>query len=46
MGCMFKGCLKFNKDISSWDISKVSVKNMEDMFKDCPIKQNYKPKVF
>ena len=30
---MFRDCIKFNCDLSKWDVSKVT--NMEDMFNDC-----------
>ena len=39
---MFYGCESFNKDISSWDVSKVGYNKL--MFTNCPIKDEYKPK--
>jgi hypothetical protein len=33
---------KFNGDISKWDVS--NVKNINDAFDNCPIKDNYEPK--
>ena len=39
---MFFGCKYFNQDISNWDVS--SVRNNDDIFKDCPIKEKFKPK--
>ena len=38
---MFKDSI-FNKDISSWDVSNVSYN--KDIFYNCPIKEEYKPK--
>ena len=43
MKMMFKGSL-FNGDISNWNINTDC--NIEDIFKDCPIKEQYKPKKF
>ena len=34
---------KFNKDISNWKINKDC--DTTDIFKDCPIKEEYKPKL-
>ena len=34
--------LDFNGDISKWDVSNVD--EMEDIFDECPIKDEYKPK--
>ena len=42
MAFMFYGCESFNQDISGWNVSKVSYKL--NVFKHCPIKDNYKPK--
>ena len=42
MGYMFSFCESFNKNISSWDISKVLYKSCA--FDNCPIKEEYKPK--
>ena len=42
MNCMF-WCSKFNGDISAWDVSNVT--DMGGMFDNCPIKEEYKPKV-
>ena len=33
---------KFNSNISNWDVSNVA--NNVNMFDNCPIKENYKPK--
>ena len=33
---------EFNGDISKWDVG--NVKNMKNIFKNCPIKEKYKPK--
>jgi surface protein len=32
----------FNGDISQWNVSNVT--NMKEMFSNCPIKEEYKPK--
>ena len=32
----------FNSDISGWNVSNVT--DMEYIFKNCPIKEEYKPK--
>jgi hypothetical protein len=37
---MFRGT-PFNGDISGWNVSEVS--NMEDMFLNCPIPEEFKP---
>ena len=42
MDFMFKGATKFNQDISEWDIRGVDAFKM---FEDCPIKDEYKPKM-
>ena len=42
MAFMFYGCESFNQDISGWNVSKVSYKL--NVFKHCPIKNEYKPK--
>ena len=42
MAFMFNGCESFNQDISGWNVSKVSYKL--NVFKHCPIKEEYKPK--
>jgi surface protein len=42
MNCMFFYCEKFNQDISRWDVSKV--KHCTNIFEDCPIKEEFKPK--
>ena len=42
MYCMFESS-KFNKDISNW---KININcNINDMFRDCSIKDEYKPKL-
>ena len=38
---MFKDCKSFNKDLSMWEIPK----NTKDMFLNCPIKDEFKPKL-
>ena len=40
---MFKGATSFNQDISTWEISGVFV--LDNMFRNCPIKEEYKPKM-
>ena len=42
MEAIFKSCESFNQDISAWDVSKVNKK--DEMFNNCPIKEQYKPK--
>ena len=42
MRFMFAGCKLVNQDISSWNVS--NVKDMDDMFDECPIEEKYKPK--
>ena len=42
MSYMFAFCKKFNQDLSKWDVSKVRYKI--DMFDNCSIKEEYKPK--
>lgn len=42
MSCMFQECKKFNQDLSCWDVSNVT--NDWMTFKNCPIKEEYKPK--
>ena len=42
MSHMFYWCISFNQDLSNWDVSKV--KNNIFMFRNCPIKEEYKPK--
>ena len=39
---MFLGCKKFNQDISGWNVSNVT--DASNIFDDCPIKDEYKPK--
>ena len=34
MGGMFQSAVKFNQDISGWDISQASLTNMNSMFND------------
>ena len=34
--------IDFNQDISGWNVTKV--KSFEDIFDNCPIKEEYKPK--
>ena len=42
MESMFKDATSFNQDISNWNIKNVDASNM---FKDCPIKDEFKPKM-
>ena len=42
MGYMFCGAKSFNQDISNWKVKNVKYKS--DIFRDCPIKEEYKPK--
>ena len=44
MSGMFCGCENFNQDLSSWDVQKVLHSNRVLMFKDCPIREEFKPK--
>jgi len=39
---MFYEAHSFDKDISNWDVSNVRINN--EMFKNCPIRDSYKPK--
>ena len=39
---MFYACKSFNQDLSKWNVSKVD--EMEDIFDECLIKDEYKPK--
>ena len=39
---MFYGASSFDQDLSKWDLKG---KNTTDMFSDCPIKDEYKPKM-
>ncbi len=40
---MFKGCKSFNQDLSNWNTKNLVY--AEGMFDDCPIKDEYKPKI-
>ena len=42
MSYMFYGAASFDQDLSKWDLKG---KNTTDMFSDCPIKDEYKPKM-
>ena len=42
MSYMFWYCKSLNKDLSSWNVSKVLYKSCA--FRNCPIKEEYKPK--
>ena len=42
MSFMFRKTTSFNQDISKWNIQGV---NVYSMFKDCPIQDEYKPKM-
>ena len=44
MNAMFRNCEKFNQDLSSWDVQKVLHSKRVLMFKDCPIREEFKPK--
>ena len=39
---MFKYAKSFNQDLSKWDLTG---KDIRDMFDNCPIKDEYKPKM-
>ena len=41
MSYMFNRAKNFNQDLSGWDVTG---KNTTDMFKDCPIEEEYKPR--
>ncbi len=41
MRSMFYNAISFNQNISGWDVTG---KNTEDMFNNCPINEEYKPK--
>ena len=43
MGSMFEGASSFNQDLSSWDLTNVNKK--EGIFENCPIKDEFKPKM-
>ncbi len=40
---MFRGCESFNQDLSNWNTERLE--DIEGMFCDCPIKDEYKPKI-
>ena len=42
MSYLFDDMKEFNGDISNWDVS--NVKDYDDIFFNCPIKEKYKPK--
>lgn len=44
MGSMFRDAAAFDQDISGWNIGKVL--STTEMFKNCPIKDEHKPKKF
>ena len=45
MSYMFQNCNSFNQDLSGWDVSKIKhFKYRSFMFRNCPIKDEYKPK--
>jgi surface protein len=41
---MFIGCEKFNQDLSGWDVRNIENGNNINMFDNCPIKEEFKPK--
>ena len=41
MRFMFWGATSFNQDLSNWDLTGI---DKNDIFKDCPIKDEFKPK--
>ena len=41
MSGMFWGATSFNQDLSEWNLNRI---NKKDIFKNCPIKNEYKPK--
>ena len=43
MNDMFYECKKFNQDLSRWNVKNVK-KSYINMFYECPIKEEYKPK--
>jgi surface protein len=42
MSCMFKSATSFNQDLSEWDLTE---KNIKNIFDNCPIKDEYRPKM-
>lgn len=40
---MFVKCKSFNQDLSSWKLAPQSAVNVNNMFEECPIKDEYKP---
>ena len=42
MSFMFDYCKSFNQDLSDWNVSNVT--NKDNIFYNCPIKDEYKPK--
>ena len=42
MSGMFWGATSFNQDLSEWNLNRI---NKKDIFKNCPIKDEYKPKM-
>jgi surface protein len=40
---MFVKCKSFNHDLSGWKLSPKSAVNVNNMFEDCPLKDEYKP---
>ena len=39
---MFYGATSFNQDLSEWNLNRI---NKKDIFKNCPIKDEFKPKM-
>ena len=42
MSGMFWGATSFNQDLSEWNLNRI---NKKDIFKNCPIKDEFKPKM-
>lgn len=40
---MFVKCKSFNHDLSNWKLSPKSAVNVNNMFEECPLKDEYKP---
>ena len=44
MNQLFFEAYSFNRDISKWDVSNISVINMDSMFSEAPVSKNHQPK--